>query len=42
MNSNTIQNPIAVFHLAGPPEITGFITDQAENDGDMQRAMITE
>ena len=37
-----IQKSIAVFHLVRLVEITGFITDHAENDGDMQHAMITE
>jgi hypothetical protein len=37
-----IQNPIAGFHLGRPAVITGFITDHAENDGSMRRAMITE
>jgi hypothetical protein len=42
MNFNSIQNPIAVFHLVRLAEIIGFITDHAENDGDMLRAMNTE
>jgi uncharacterized protein Yka (UPF0111/DUF47 family) len=39
---NTIQNPIALFHLVKLAEIIGFVTDHAEDAGDMQRAMITE
>jgi hypothetical protein len=42
MNFNSIQNPIAVFHLVRLVEIIGFITDHSENDGDMGCAMITE
>jgi hypothetical protein len=42
MNFSIIQNPIAVFHLVRLAEITGFITDHAENAGDMRRTMSTE
>jgi hypothetical protein len=39
---NTIQYPIAVFHPGRLAESIGFITNNAENDGGMRRAMITE
>jgi hypothetical protein len=39
---NTIQNPVALFHLVKLAEIIGSITDHAENAGDMRRTMITK
>jgi predicted phosphate transport protein (TIGR00153 family) len=37
---NTIDDPIAVFHLIRLTEIIGSIADHAENAGDMMRAMV--
>ena len=42
MNFNTIQNSIAVFHLERLAEMIVFITDHAENEGGMRRAIIAE
>ena len=39
---STIQNPVALFHLVRLAEIIDFITNHAENAGDMRRAMNTE
>jgi hypothetical protein len=33
---------MAVFHLVGLAENTGFMANQAENAGDMRRTMITK
>jgi len=37
---NTIDDPVAVFHLIRLTEIIGSIADHAENAGDMMRAMV--
>lgn len=37
---NTIDDPVAVFHLIRLTEIVGSIADHAENAGDMMRAMV--
>jgi hypothetical protein len=42
MICSTIPSSIAVFHLVGLAENTGFIANQAENVGDIRFAMITE
>ena len=39
---NTIDDPVAVFHLIRLAEIIGSIADHAENAGDMMRAMIAK
>ncbi len=39
---NTIDDPVAVFHLIRLTEIVGSIADHAENAGDMMRAMIAK
>lgn len=39
---NTIDDPVAVFHLIRLTEIIGSIADHAENAGDMMRAMIAK
>ena len=39
---NTIDDPVAVFHLVRLAEIIGSIADHAENAGDMMRAMIAK
>ena len=39
---NTIEDPVAVFHLIRLAEIIGSIADHAENAGDMMRAMIAK
>jgi predicted phosphate transport protein (TIGR00153 family) len=37
---DSIEDPVAVFHLVRMAEIIGAIADHAENAGDMMRAMI--
>jgi len=37
---NSIEDPVAVFHLIRMAEIIGSIADHAENAGDMMRAMV--
>ena len=39
---NTIDDPVAVFHLIRLTEIIGSIADHAENAGDMMRAMVAK
>ncbi len=39
---NTIDDPIAVYHLIRLAEIIGSIADHAENAGDMMRAMVAK
>jgi predicted phosphate transport protein (TIGR00153 family) len=39
---NTIDDPVAVFHLIRLAEIIGSIADHAENAGDMMRAMVAK
>ncbi len=39
---NSIEDPVAVFHLIRLTEIIGSIADHAENAGDMMRAMVAK
>ncbi len=39
---NTIEDPVAVFHLIRLTENIGSIADHAENAGDMMRAMVAK
>jgi len=39
---NTIDDPVAVFHLIRLTEIIGSIADHAENAGDMMRSMVAK
>jgi hypothetical protein len=39
---NTVDDPVAVFHLIRLTEIIGSIADHAENAGDMMRAMVAK
>ena len=39
---NTIEDPVAVYHLIRLTEIIGSIADHAENAGDMMRAMVAK
>jgi predicted phosphate transport protein (TIGR00153 family) len=39
---NTVQDPVAVYHLVQLADMIGNIADHAENAGDMMRAMIAK